>query len=96
MESSELNREGQPNETPRSLESISLIVGEIRAQLEDGGPELDLASVVAYVDGRLDEEQSHVIAALVARYRTWNDAYWLAASTPTPEAEAELERFRAL
>jgi hypothetical protein len=57
------------------LDSLVGLGNAIRANLEEGGPPLDYALVVDYIDGRLEGATKDTVCYRISRYRKWNDAY---------------------
>ena len=55
---------------------LSEDLSAIRSRLEDGGPEVSVPVLVAFVEDRLEPDQRDTVLTLIARYKTWYTGYW--------------------
>ena len=63
-------------ETPQERENL-VIQGIKKAafHLEEGGPDVDMADLIAYVHRILPSDQDTQVGNCISRYRLWNEAY---------------------
>jgi hypothetical protein len=71
------NENAQPESDTEEL-SIQLekLVSKVRRHLKEGGPPVDHAGILGYIDGCLADDDRDTIGSLKDTYASWHNAYW--------------------
>lgn len=72
-------------------EPLDQLIMELHVSLAEGGPDVDSALIMAFIDNRLDPDEMMAVKRLIDTYKAWNMNYWElhAASLDYPMPENE-------